>query len=339
MITPSKPRFEHHEDDPLGIGQATPRISWSFRGSASDWHQESHDLEIQYDDQKPEIHSFVTEEHNLVPWPSRPLCSRERAKVRVRVKGTADEGFSEWSKRAVVETGLLESGDWLFGNGSSVGGYQVSCGTDFPGNDLSNAPSPNFSSCAALCDRFSYVGGNNAGVCYFKSKQGSPVSNPNVDSGFRPTPVTLSNPITTTTQATTTQATTTQTTTTAVTAPSAAPSSCAALVNSPPAGYTISYKTDRPGGDLSNPPAPSFAACAPLCNALSNCAGYAYVGGNNAGVCYFKSTLTSAVTNDNVDFAAKNNFNPPSTTITTSAAATTTTRAPVYTCLCPAVTF
>ncbi|USW46722.1 Putative alpha-L-rhamnosidase, concanavalin-like domain, six-hairpin glycosidase superfamily [Septoria linicola] len=113
MITPSKPRFEHHEDDPLGIGQATPRISWSFRGSASDWHQESHDLEIQYDDQKPEIHSFVTKEHNLVPWPSRPLCSRERAKVRVRVKGAADEGFSEWSKRAVVGTGLLESGDWL----------------------------------------------------------------------------------------------------------------------------------------------------------------------------------------------------------------------------------
>lgn len=180
------------------------------------------------------------------------------------------------------------------------------------------------------CVGFSYVGGNNAGVCYFKSKQGNPVSNPNVDSGFRPSPVIPSSTIT---------ATTTAATTTAVITPSAAPSSCAALVNNPPAGYTISCKTDRPGGDLSNAPAASFAACAPLCNALSNCAGYSYVGGNNAGVCYFKSTLTSAVSDSNVDFAAKNNFAPPSTTTTTSAAATTTTRAPVYTCLCPAVTF
>ncbi len=47
----------------------------------------------------------------FVPWPAAPLSSRERATWRVRVAG-ADGAFSAWSEPAVVETGLLDRGDW-----------------------------------------------------------------------------------------------------------------------------------------------------------------------------------------------------------------------------------
>lgn len=217
------------------------------------------------------------------------------------------------------------------GSGSTFGGYQISCSTDFPGGDLSNAPSSSFSGCAAQCDAlpgclgFSYVGGNNAGVCYFKSSQTGASANPGVSSGFRPTPVTPSNSVTTTTRSSTT------------TAPaSTATGSCDAVANNPPAGYSVSCRTDRPGGDLSNAQSSTFAGCVPLCNALAGCIGFAYVGGSNAGNCYFKSALNNAQSNSNVDFAAKNNAG---STTTTSRPSTTTTAAPVFTCLCPAVTF
>lgn len=234
------------------------------------------------------------------------------------------------------------------GNNATFGGYRISCNTDFPGGDLSNAPSSSFAGCAAQCDRlagclgFSYVGGQSAGICYFKSSQTGGSPNPNVDSGFRPSPVTPPNMTTTTAQTspvTTPVVSSTSATTPATSAPApTSTNSCDALANSPPVGYTVSCRTDRPGGDLSNAPASSFAMCVSQCNTLSGCVGFAYVGGSGPGVCYFKSSLTNGSANSNVDFAAKNNVAPPTTT-RTSAPATITTAAPVFTCLCPAVTF
>ena len=46
----------------------------------------------------------------LVPWPARPLRSREAARVRVRVIGSGVE--SDWSEPATVEAGLLSPDDW-----------------------------------------------------------------------------------------------------------------------------------------------------------------------------------------------------------------------------------
>jgi alpha-L-rhamnosidase len=47
----------------------------------------------------------------LVPWPTSPLRSGERAGVRVRVWGDDDDP-SDWSATGYVETGLLSAADW-----------------------------------------------------------------------------------------------------------------------------------------------------------------------------------------------------------------------------------
>ncbi|TPX00648.1 alpha-L-rhamnosidase, partial [Schumannella luteola] len=47
----------------------------------------------------------------LVPWPGGPLRSRERAEVRVRVRG-ADGSVGPWSEPTALEAGLLDPADW-----------------------------------------------------------------------------------------------------------------------------------------------------------------------------------------------------------------------------------
>lgn len=51
-------------------------------------------------------------EQVLVEWPFERLASRERAEVRVRVRGV-DDDWSAWGEPATVETGLLEAADWV----------------------------------------------------------------------------------------------------------------------------------------------------------------------------------------------------------------------------------
>ncbi|SMQ55411.1 unnamed protein product [Zymoseptoria tritici ST99CH_3D7] len=263
----------------------------------------------------------------------------------------------------------------LFGSG-----YTASCATDFPGSfDSGNSPANSFAACAPLCDArsdcigYSYVGGVNPGVCYFKSAKGTAQSNPNVDSAFKPsvsvsssisaslTSVSVSSSISasltsasvstvtvsataipiTTTIFTTANPVTTTIFTSATTPAAAAPSgACTAFVGSTfGSGYTAECQTDRAGGDISNAQASSFAGCAPLCDAISGCIGYSFVGGTGAGNCYFKNNKQGASSNSNVDVA----FKPSAGSGTTTTAATTTTlpvsltvtsRLPASTCLC-----
>ena len=98
---------------------------------------------------------------------------------------------------------------------STFGAYTVECATDYPGGDLSNSPSPDFAGCAAQCDKlpgclgFSFNGGNDHGVCFFKDNKTRAQPNPHVDSAFRPSPKVPGNPKTTTTTARTTTPVTT----------------------------------------------------------------------------------------------------------------------------------
>ncbi|GIZ48489.1 hypothetical protein CKM354_001154700 [Cercospora kikuchii] len=112
MITLSKPRFEHYEEDPIGIGLSTPRISWGFSGTVTHWYQEAYELQIQWPDQHIEHFLVESRDNILVPWPGRPLNSRERASIRVRVRETGERDFSQWSAWSTVEAGLLDPGDW-----------------------------------------------------------------------------------------------------------------------------------------------------------------------------------------------------------------------------------
>jgi alpha-L-rhamnosidase len=111
MTTPSALRFEHHEE-PFGIGEDRPRLSWQVRTDAPGWVQTAYELEL-----GPDAGSLVSygrvdsAEQLLQPWPARPLASRERVAARVRVWGN-DGGPSEWSPLAWVEAGLLDAVDW-----------------------------------------------------------------------------------------------------------------------------------------------------------------------------------------------------------------------------------
>ena len=109
--------FEHHRaGDTLGIGQPSPRLSWRFIGSDIFWQQAGYILEIHRGDikshEKPETFNVKSSNSVLVPWPTSPLKSRERAWVRVKAIGDSgcdDTNFSAWE---VVEMGLLERSDW-----------------------------------------------------------------------------------------------------------------------------------------------------------------------------------------------------------------------------------
>lgn len=113
----AKLRFDHRPDtDPIGIGTAEPRLSWSFAGEAKNWKQTSYELEISKPGQAEDEHIRVdeTEKSLFIPWPSKPLKSRETASVRIKAVGTGDGGDSttEWTAPQRVEAGLLQRSDW-----------------------------------------------------------------------------------------------------------------------------------------------------------------------------------------------------------------------------------
>ncbi|ROV98610.1 hypothetical protein VSDG_04239 [Cytospora chrysosperma] len=123
-VQPVDITFEHHPDG-LGIGTATPRLSWRVpAGSLSNWLQKSYRVDIKRQSPQAPLHTAASESHHvdsgesvLVPWPSHPLISREIATVRVLVSGDEDDASgtriaSQWSEWKTVEAGLLHASDW-----------------------------------------------------------------------------------------------------------------------------------------------------------------------------------------------------------------------------------
>ena len=108
-VTVAAPRIEHHRD-PLGIGEAAPRISWRIAEAPAGWVQTAYRLLIERDAGSSR-HEVSGDDQVLVPWPESPLVSRERAVVRVQVAG-ADGLWSDPSPARTVEASLLEPTDW-----------------------------------------------------------------------------------------------------------------------------------------------------------------------------------------------------------------------------------
>ena len=110
--------FERSPDG-LGLGSARPRISWKLPETSG--AQRAYELELQRAEGVTTTGRLDSPERYLVPWPGRPLASRERVRVRVRVwtergseGSTADGQFaSDWSEPAWAEAALLDPGDWV----------------------------------------------------------------------------------------------------------------------------------------------------------------------------------------------------------------------------------
>jgi alpha-L-rhamnosidase len=103
MNRPTRLRAEHR-DDPLGLGERRPRLSWWL--PAGTGRQLAYALQLDGGD-PTRVESDRTV---LVPWPGEALASGERRTVRVKV--WTDLGESEWSPPLAVETGLLDVADW-----------------------------------------------------------------------------------------------------------------------------------------------------------------------------------------------------------------------------------
>lgn len=111
MPTTVKPvTFEHHSEA-LGIGRATPRLSWKTT-AAPGWVQSGYQVEVSDSAGTWRSPRIKSTESILVPWPANPLKSASRASVRVRVWGAHDGEPSDWSTPSAVETGLLNATDW-----------------------------------------------------------------------------------------------------------------------------------------------------------------------------------------------------------------------------------
>ena len=114
---PTNLRFEHHSPGrpSLGIGIASPRLSWHLSDAPADYRQGAYELDVRRAHQA-EVVRQKSDAQVLVPWPVAPLESRERAEVRVRVRDVAagddDQSWTAWSEPAVVEAGLLAPADW-----------------------------------------------------------------------------------------------------------------------------------------------------------------------------------------------------------------------------------
>ncbi|MEU4389932.1 glycoside hydrolase family 78 protein [Kribbella sp. NPDC023855] len=109
---PVSVRFEHRTGDGpvLGLGTASPRLSWQVPTAADDYRQAAYEVAIVRGDDSPELHTVESPDQVLVPWPGTPLTSRQQARVRIRVSDGTD--WSDWSDPAVVEAGLLSPDDW-----------------------------------------------------------------------------------------------------------------------------------------------------------------------------------------------------------------------------------
>jgi alpha-L-rhamnosidase len=105
-------RFEHRPDA-LGLGTATPRLSWIVQTSAAGWRQAGYELEAYGSDGelRHQTGRVDSDQSVLAPWPFAPLESRQRLAVRVRVWGS-DGRVSAWSDLYTVEAGLLSPTDW-----------------------------------------------------------------------------------------------------------------------------------------------------------------------------------------------------------------------------------
>ncbi|WP_411721273.1 family 78 glycoside hydrolase catalytic domain, partial [Mycetocola sp.] len=114
MAQTTAPWAEHHTSA-LGIGEATPRLSWRRTASEHTATQDGYELEITRErGLATAVHRtgrIDSDASSLVPWPTEPLSSRERVGVRVRIwTGEPDPG--EWSAPVSIEAGLLHPADW-----------------------------------------------------------------------------------------------------------------------------------------------------------------------------------------------------------------------------------
>ena len=98
-----------HLTETIGIGTPAPRLSWVSEGA----QQSAYEIEVRYDDGDVATSGRVPDsDSRLRSWPGRPLRSRQRAHVRVRLWSAEADAAGPWSDTVPIEAGLLDESDW-----------------------------------------------------------------------------------------------------------------------------------------------------------------------------------------------------------------------------------
>ncbi|WP_447648145.1 family 78 glycoside hydrolase catalytic domain [Microbacterium forte] len=107
---PSRPRFEHHEEGRLGIGEATPRLSWTVPDAPAGLRVLGYEVHARRADGTVDRWEADGDSQVLVPWGAQPLRSRTAVAAKVRLRSPS--GWGPWGEEGHVETGLLDPEDW-----------------------------------------------------------------------------------------------------------------------------------------------------------------------------------------------------------------------------------
>lgn len=97
-----------HVLDPLGIGTATPRLSWRLAAGT----QIAYEAEAVDSAGGAELVRVDSGDVLFRPWPFTPLSSRDAVQVRLRALVDGEREFGPWSEPLRVEAGLLQPTDW-----------------------------------------------------------------------------------------------------------------------------------------------------------------------------------------------------------------------------------
>lgn len=218
-------------------------------------------------------------------------------------------------------------------NGQS---FNIHCGTDYLGGDLSSQMTDSFDSCLTLCEStigcvaLSWVGPA-PGWCYVKSQLSQPVSNNAVWAAVLSAAASTTTTTSTTSVVSQTNAATSSSTPSSVTVTTGVtcPSSNGTIATEPSGQqFMVDCFVDSFGGDLSSALTQSFDACLSLCDSTAGCVAVSWVG-PAPGYCYMKNDLTGDLRTNNAVWAATL-YTPPATPTTSAASSSTpmTTSAP-----------
>ena len=114
-LTPTNLRCEYVEN-PIGIGETSPRLSWALTSDQRDQHQSAYQIQVSSDPQllKGDLWDtgrVASGESLQIVYAGQPLESRQRCYWHVRVWDGAGN-VSDWSEAAYWELALLEREDW-----------------------------------------------------------------------------------------------------------------------------------------------------------------------------------------------------------------------------------
>ncbi|WP_328886034.1 family 78 glycoside hydrolase catalytic domain [Streptomyces sp. NBC_00316] len=105
-------------DEPLGVDDVAPRLSWRVTSALAGWTQAAYQIRAAHSDQELAHGRYLWDSGKVrsdaqvdIPWGGQALQSRQPIVWQVRAWSTHGE-VTEWSRSASWEMGLLKRSDW-----------------------------------------------------------------------------------------------------------------------------------------------------------------------------------------------------------------------------------